>query len=147
MGAVACAAPEFLASYVPRSDWHSMRCEVGRRHILLEIAHVSATEERGLVFKCVAGRCHRRHIAEVLAGQIDHLIVVNATRGGQHHPRSGVVRLDVSGDIIRRDGVDVLHRAQDRARERRAHIGDLVQPIEHDLHKSSKGRLTGEAHG
>lgn len=56
-------------------------------------------------------------LAEVLLSQLDQLVVVNTTSTDKDHAVSGVVGLDVVGEVITGQGLDVLLGSQDGAAE------------------------------
>ena len=55
--------------------------------------------------------------AEVLLSQLDQFVVVNTTSTDKDHAVSGVVGLDVVGEVITGQGLDVLLGSQDGATE------------------------------
>ena len=70
---------------------------------------------------------------EVLLGETDELLVGDATGTDQDHAIGGVVGLDVVGEVVAGDGLDVLLGAKDRAAQGLALVGGGVQVVEDDL--------------
>ena len=73
------------------------------------------------------------NFAKVLLSQFAQLSVVNATSSGQHHAGALVVGLDVMDQVVPRNGLDVLGRAQDGPAKGGALVGDCVQVVKDDL--------------
>eukprot|EP00962_Isochrysis_galbana_P001059 scaffold273_cov127-Isochrysis_galbana.AAC.3 len=115
--------PDVWRAATPSAQWHAPRLRLWRRRCPAATDRASACKCRG-----VAGWGGGRHVAKVLTRQVHHLVVVDAARRGQHHAGGCVVRLDVACDVVGGDGVDVLDRAEDGARERRAH-DDVALPV------------------
>ena len=92
----------------------------------------------------------------MLAGQLNQIVVLDASRGGQDHARSPVVRFDVLGQIVASQGpelrqhvfinikkgkrswanpilLDVLGWAQDGAAQRSALESSGVEVVKHNL--------------
>lgn len=72
-------------------------------------------------------------VAEVLLGELDELLVRNTTRANKDHAVSGVVGLDVVGQVITADGLDVLLGTEDGATEGLVHESGGVQVVEDNL--------------
>lgn len=72
-------------------------------------------------------------VAEVLLGELDELLVRNTTRADEDHAVSGIVGLDVVGQVIAADGLDVLLGAEDGATKGLVHEGGGVQVVEDNL--------------
>ena len=83
----------------------------------------------------LGGRSRGSHgdVAEVLLGQLDELLVRDTTGTDEDHAVGGVVGLDVVGQVIAVDGLDVLLGAEDGAAERLVHEGGGVQVVEDNL--------------
>ncbi len=74
-----------------------------------------------------------REIAEQLGGEIDQLVMLDLAGRGQDHPARPVIAphvVDQRGARHRRHG---LGRPQDRAAERLAGIGGLLEQVEHQV--------------
>lgn len=74
-----------------------------------------------------------RKLGKVLVGQLNELLVGNATSTDQHHTVSGVVVLDVVRELGPGDVADVLLGPQDGAAERLVLKGSGVQVVEDNL--------------
>lgn len=85
----------------------------------------------------LSGRSWGSHgdVAEVLLGELDELLVRNTTRANEDHAVSGVVGLDVVGQVITADGLDVLLGAEDGATKGLVHESGGVQVVEDNLLK------------
>ena len=70
---------------------------------------------------------------KVLLGEVDELLVGNATGTNEHHAVGGVVGLDVVLQVGALDALDVLLGAEDGASERLSLEGGGVQVVENDL--------------
>lgn len=83
----------------------------------------------------LSGRSWGSHgdVAEVLLGKLDELLVRNTTRADEDHAVSGVVGLDVVGQVITADGLDVLLGAEDGATKGLVHESGGVQVVEDNL--------------
>lgn len=83
----------------------------------------------------LSGRSWGSHgdVAEVLLGKLDELLVRNTTRADEDHAVSGVVGLDVVGQVITADGLDVLLGTEDGATEGLVHESGGVQVVEDNL--------------
>lgn len=71
--------------------------------------------------------------AEVLLGQADKLLVGNTTSTNQNHAVSGVVGLDVVGQVVPRDSLDVLLGAENGATKGLTLVSGGVEVVEDDL--------------
>lgn len=71
--------------------------------------------------------------AEVLLGEADELLVGNTTSTNQNHAVSGVVGLDVVGQVVPGDSLDVLLGAEDGATKGLALVSSGVEVVEDDL--------------
>jgi hypothetical protein len=83
----------------------------------------------------LGGRSWGSHgdVAEVLLGELDELVVGNTTRANEDHAVGSVVGLDVVGEVVTGDGLDVLLGAEDGATKGLVHEGGGVQVVEDDL--------------
>ena len=70
---------------------------------------------------------------EVLLGETNKLLVGNATGTDQDHAVSSVVGLDVVGQVVTGDGLDVLLGAEDGAAKGLGLVGGSVQVVEDNL--------------
>jgi hypothetical protein len=70
---------------------------------------------------------------EVLLSETNELLVRNATSTNQDHAVSSVVGLDVVGQVIPGDGLDVLLRAEDGAAKGLALVSGGVKVVEDNL--------------
>ena len=70
---------------------------------------------------------------EVLLGKADELLVGDTTGTDQDHAVSSVVGLDVVGQVVTGDGLDVLLGAEDGAAKGLALVSGGVQVVEDDL--------------
>lgn len=70
---------------------------------------------------------------EVLLGQSDELLVGNATGTDQDHAISSVVGLDVVGQVVPGDGLDVLLGAEDGAAKGLGLVSGGVKVVEDNL--------------
>lgn len=70
---------------------------------------------------------------EVLLGQSDELVVGNTTSANQDHAVRGIVGLDVVGQVVPRDGLDVLPGTKDGTTEGLALESGSVKVVENDL--------------
>lgn len=73
--------------------------------------------------------------AEVLLGETDKLLVGDTTSTNQDHTVGSVVGLDVVGQVVTGDGLDVLLGAEDGAAKRLALVSSGVQVVEDNLLK------------
>lgn len=71
--------------------------------------------------------------AEVLLSEADELLVGDTTSTNQNHAVSGVVGLDVVGQVVPRDGLDVLLGAEDGATKGLALVSGGVEVVENNL--------------
>jgi hypothetical protein len=69
----------------------------------------------------------------VLLGELDELLVGDATGTDQNHAVGGVVGLDVVGQVVAGNGLDVLLGAEDRAAEGLALEGSGVEVVKDNL--------------
>ena len=74
-----------------------------------------------------------RKLGEVLLGQVNELLVGNATRANKDHAVGGVVGLDVVLEIAALDVADVLLGTEDGAAQRLALESGSVQVVEDNL--------------
>lgn len=79
------------------------------------------------------GRRLHGHVGEVLLGELDKLVVGNSSRSDKNHTVGSVVGLDVVGQIIAGDALDVLLGTEDGATERLVHEGSGVKVVEDDF--------------
>lgn len=79
------------------------------------------------------GRGPAGEATEVLLSEADELLVGNATRTNQNHAVGGVVGLDVVGQVLAGDGLDVLLGAENGATEGLALVSGGVQVVEDNL--------------
>ncbi len=70
--------------------------------------------------------------------------MVDAAGSCQYHPRTLVVRADVVDQVIARDGLDVLGRAQDRPSERGALPIQRTRVADPDPHSNCGSGSTRE---
>lgn len=70
---------------------------------------------------------------EVLLSESDELLVGNATSTNENHTVSSVVGLDVVGQVVAGDGLDVLLGAEDGAAKGLALVSGGVKVVEDDL--------------
>ena len=70
---------------------------------------------------------------EVLLGEANELLVGDATGTDENHAVSGVVGLDVLGQVVPGDGLDVLLGAEDGAAKGLGLVGGSVQVVEDNL--------------
>lgn len=71
--------------------------------------------------------------AEVLLGEADKLLVGNTTSTDQNHTVSGVVGLDIVGQVVPRDGLDVLLGAENGATKGLALVSGGVKVVKNHL--------------
>lgn len=79
------------------------------------------------------GRWLHGHVGEVLLGELDELLVGNSTGTNENHAVGSVVGLDVVGQVVAGDGLDVLLGSEDGAAERLVHEGSGVEVVEDDF--------------
>ena len=79
------------------------------------------------------GRGLAGEATEVLLGEADELLVGDATGTDKDHAVSGVVGLDVVGQVVPGDGLDVLLGAEDGATKGLALVSSGVQVVEDNL--------------
>ena len=73
------------------------------------------------------------HVAEVLEGDADHVVVVDAAGADEHHAVALVVGLDVVAQVRLLDAADAVDGPENGAAERLAAEHHLVQPVKHHL--------------
>lgn len=122
---------------LPANTFNS-NSNVGRRDCI--IAHTDFGTDKirlGFLGSCDGGSARSvgrsRYLAEVLFCQLDQLLMRNATCTHKHHAVGGVVGLDVIGQVITRDGLDVFLRAKNSTTERLALVRYGVEVVKHDL--------------
>lgn len=79
------------------------------------------------------GRGLAGEATEVLLGEADELLVGDTTSTNQDHTVSGVVGLDVVGQVLPGDGLDVLLGAEDGATKGLALVSGGVKVVKDDL--------------
>ena len=112
--------------------------DVGRRHRVVAYPHLGADEVGFRHLPAVAGGVLRvrvvgGHVGEVLLGELDELVVRDAAGADEDHAVRCVVRLDVVGQLVAGDGLDVLFRAEDGAAEGLVLEGGGVEMVEDDF--------------
>ena len=73
------------------------------------------------------------HVAKVLLGELDELVVGDAAGTDENHTVGSVVGLDVVGQVVAGDGLDVLLGSEDGAAEGLVHKGSRVQVVKDNL--------------
>lgn len=109
--------------------------DVGSGDLVVTDADIRADEvglllgqEVGLVVGALGGQ-----VGEVLLGELDELLVGHTTGANENHAVSGVVVLDVVGELGAGDVADVLARAENSAAEGLVLESGGVQVVEDDL--------------
>jgi hypothetical protein len=111
---------------------------VGSRHCVVADSDLGADEVRLLLLLHGRGlggpvRGFRGDVGEVLLGELDKLLVGNATGTHENHAVGGVVGLDVVLEVGALDALNVLLGAQDGAAKSLALEGGSVEVVEDDF--------------
>jgi len=107
--------------------------EVSGGHVIITDADLRADEVSGLLNSLNAVGSLGGDSREDLLSLSSESGVVDVTSSSDNHAGSNIVSLDVAVDVLLGDGLDVLLRTEDGARERRATVSGLVETVKDDL--------------
>lgn len=117
------------------ADTLDSESDVGSAHGIVTNTDIRANEvslllglQVSLVHRALAGEAR-----EVLLGQLNELLVGDATGSNENHAVGSIVVLDVVGELGAGDVADILARSQDGATERLMLESGSVQVVEDDL--------------